>query len=285
MATQAQINANRKNALKSTGPRSKKGKDAVSQNAVKHGLCANKNVIRNESQEEYKLFRDEMIEDLSPCGALEKMLAERIVSLSWRLKRAEHFQNMVIDSLMDYEMTICRPFFSKARREAEAGDFELLMGHVINRDFADSRTLDLLLMYERRIERSLYKTTEELRKLQHIRKEKQSQIKKEYRTHDTEYRIKDEEQLTYDEDSSEMKESDSVKKVCCDEQSQNSGFQPELLNSTLNQKRYRAKSEILNKAETSEFDTEKQTQFELEHRHNSEDINIKQNANVTSDGA
>ena len=253
MATQAQINANRKNALKSTGPRSKEGKDAVSQNAVKHGLCANKNVIRNESQEEYKLFRDEMVADLAPAGAMEKMLAERIVSLSWRLKRAEHFQNMVIDSLMDYEMTICRPFFSKARREAEAGDFGLLMGHVINRDFADSRTLDLLLMYERRIERSLYKTTEELRKLQHIRKEKQSQIKKEYRTHDTEYRIKDEEQLTYDEDAYEMKESGSVKKLYSDEQSQKAGFQPETLN---------YKSEILNEAETSEINSEKQTQID-----------------------
>ncbi len=40
MTTQAQIEANRKNAQKSTGPKSRQGKDTVSQNAVKHGLCA-----------------------------------------------------------------------------------------------------------------------------------------------------------------------------------------------------------------------------------------------------
>jgi hypothetical protein len=38
MATEKQINANRKNAQKSTGPKTAEGKAAVSQNAVKHGL-------------------------------------------------------------------------------------------------------------------------------------------------------------------------------------------------------------------------------------------------------
>ncbi|MHC4331688.1 MAG: hypothetical protein ACYSWW_26580 [Planctomycetota bacterium] len=38
MSTEAQVNANRENAKKSTGPRTPEGKTAVSQNAVKHGL-------------------------------------------------------------------------------------------------------------------------------------------------------------------------------------------------------------------------------------------------------
>ena len=42
MATEAQVNANRKNALKSTGSRSARGKEVVAQNAVKHGLCSQK---------------------------------------------------------------------------------------------------------------------------------------------------------------------------------------------------------------------------------------------------
>jgi hypothetical protein len=208
MASELQIKANRKNALKSTGPRTEQGKEAVSQNAVKHGLCANKNVIKSESQEEYNQFRDDMISDLAPAGAMESMLAERIVSLSWRLKRAEHFQNMVIDSLMDYEMSANRYFLSKALKEAEAGNVELLMGHVINRDFSDSRTLDLLLMYERRIESSLYKATAELRKIQRLRRQ-ENEIRdedtagvrhpeKEYRTLNTEYRIQDTEYRAQD---------------------------------------------------------------------------------------
>ena len=176
MATELQIKANRKNSQKSTGPRTDEGKDAVSQNAVKHGLCASKNVIRGENQEYYNVFRDEMIADLSPVGAMENMLAARIVSLSWRLKRAEHFQNMVIDSLMDYEMVAKRTFLYNAREEAAAGNLELLLGYVINEDFANSRTLDQLLMYERRIESSLYKATAELKKMQRIRKEQNEDV-------------------------------------------------------------------------------------------------------------
>jgi hypothetical protein len=180
MASQAQINANRKNALKSTGPRTKEGKETVSQNAVKHGLCANRNVIKSESQEEYNMFKDEMIADLAPIGAMEYMLADRIVCLSWRLKRAEFFQNMVIDALMDYEMALCRSFLRNALREAEAGNPELLMGHVINKDFSNSRTLDLLLRYERRIESYMYKAIAEFRKMQKMRKAKHPSSSKDF---------------------------------------------------------------------------------------------------------
>ena len=169
MATQAQINANRKNAKKSTGPRTARGKEVVSQNAVKHGLCAKKNVIRTESQEEFDLFQDEMIADLAPAGGMELMLAKRIVSLAWRLRRAENFQNLVLDALMDYEMSACSIYLRNARDEAKEGNIELLMGHVINMDFAKSRTLDLLLLYERRIENSLFKITAEFRKTQRMR--------------------------------------------------------------------------------------------------------------------
>ena len=199
MATEAQINANRQNAKKSTGPRTARGKEVVSQNAVKHGLCAKKNVIRTESQEEFDTFLDEMIEDLAPAGGMELMLAKRIVSLAWRLRRAENFQNLVLDALMDYEMESCHIYLRNARSEAKEGNIELLMGHVINMDFAKSRTLDLLLLYERRIENSLFKITAELRKTQRLRKEsgfvtrlrrdKQSQFGEEYRTQNTEDRI------------------------------------------------------------------------------------------------
>ncbi len=50
MSTEAQKLANRRNAQKSTGPRTPQGKAAVSQNAVKHGLLAAHVVITSESQ-------------------------------------------------------------------------------------------------------------------------------------------------------------------------------------------------------------------------------------------
>ena len=174
MTTQAQIEANRRNAQKSTGPKSKSGKEVVSQNAVKHGLCANKNVIRTESQDEYNEFKENMLADLEPVGAMELMLAERIVSLSWRLKRAEHFQNLVVESLIDINLHDQWCKAENARREAKEGNLELLIGFAINKDFREGQTLDLLLLYERRIESSLYKASAELRKMQKIRKAKEN---------------------------------------------------------------------------------------------------------------
>ena len=173
MATESQIKANRKNAQKSTGPRTEEGKLAVSQNAMKHGLCSCKNVIRSESQLEYDVFYDEMIADLSPAGAMELMLAERIVNLSWRLKRAEVFQNAVIESFSDDILYNMCKYYPREKEQAIAGDMSLLLGSTIRKDFANNKILEQLLIYEKRIESSLYKATAELRKVQKMRRKEE----------------------------------------------------------------------------------------------------------------
>jgi hypothetical protein len=114
-----------------------------------------------------------MIADLSPAGAMEEMLAERIVSLSWRLKRAEIYQNSVIDSIIDDRMFESWETNRRAQEQAKEGDMSLIIGLAIRRDFSNSRVLDLLLQYERRIESSLYKATAELRKIKKIRQERE----------------------------------------------------------------------------------------------------------------
>ena len=95
MATEAQIRANQRNAQKSTGPRTSEGKAAVSQNAVQHGLSARQTIISSESQAEFDLYRERMLSELAPASPMESMLAERIITLSWRLKRAGRIQNQV----------------------------------------------------------------------------------------------------------------------------------------------------------------------------------------------
>jgi len=99
MATEAQILANRRNSQKSTGPRTTDGKAIVPQNAVKHGLTAAQVVISSESQADFELYRDRILGELVPVSPMESMLAERIVSLSWRLKRTCRIQNQAIDAL------------------------------------------------------------------------------------------------------------------------------------------------------------------------------------------
>ena len=73
MVSQAQLIANRRNALKSTGPRTSRGKATVSQNPVKHGLTAQpvlssskgQDVISSESQAEFDLYRQQSLQESS----------------------------------------------------------------------------------------------------------------------------------------------------------------------------------------------------------------------------
>jgi len=175
MATAAQIQANRMNAQKSTGPRTPEGKERASRNAVKHGLLAREAVIQGEDPEEFELYREEMLQELAPAGAVETMLAERVVGLSWRLLRAERLQNAAFAALDDGEPTE----LLEARHEewkqikgsewdrgvAGVVDEDATLGRVVVEDFAGARVLDRLLMYERRIESSLYRTMAQLRKV------------------------------------------------------------------------------------------------------------------------
>ena len=179
MATDAQILANRRNARKSTGPRTPEGKAVVSQNAVKNGLSAHQDVISFESQAEFDLYRDQMLEELSPASPMESMLAERIVSLSWRLKRAGRIQNQVIDALNQDNTSsplakLTQSLFFKGQDQPlehpSKSAPELALGRLAIKDFANARVLDRLLMYERRIEHSLYRTLLEFQRLHLIRK-------------------------------------------------------------------------------------------------------------------
>ncbi len=96
MATEAQINANRQNAEKSTGPRTAEGKAAVAQNALKHGLLASPTVINGEDQAAFDLYRQAMLAEMGPVGMMESSLAERVASLKWRLRRAERIQDQAL---------------------------------------------------------------------------------------------------------------------------------------------------------------------------------------------
>ena len=101
MATEAQVQANRSNAQKSTGPRTPEGKAVAAQNAVRHGLLAKEVVVKGEDPGEFEFYRQQMLEELAPVGLMEEMLAQRIVGLSWRLRRAERLQAAAFDKIED----------------------------------------------------------------------------------------------------------------------------------------------------------------------------------------
>lgn len=176
MTTQAQIAANRHNAQKSTGPQSPKGKAIVSRNAVKHGLTASQAIIEQEDRAEFDLYRQQFLEELAPQTPMESMLADRVVNLSWRLKRITYIQNQTVNALKNPKKS--DPMIEKLKKQFNFGNFddapenqspELELGRMAIKDFSNGRVLERLLMYERRLEHSLYKTLIELQRLNLIK--------------------------------------------------------------------------------------------------------------------
>lgn len=88
MTSLRQIEANRRNALKSTGPKTEAGKQQSRCNAVRHGLTAETVVGMLEDQDDYKAFELAVTADFDAQTAVERELVLRLASLLWRLRRA-----------------------------------------------------------------------------------------------------------------------------------------------------------------------------------------------------
>ena len=85
------IASNRKNAKKSTGPKSRRGKQIVKRNALKHGLLSRDVVIQTgdgkENSAEFNTLITQLAAQFQPEGVLEEILVERIAVCYWRLRR------------------------------------------------------------------------------------------------------------------------------------------------------------------------------------------------------
>ncbi len=113
-----------------------------------------------------------MLAELTPAGAVETMLAQRAVGLSWRLRRVERLQNAAFAALDDGEPTPLLEARHEEWKQLKGSEWErgliglfdedTAVGKVVVEDFGGARVLDRLLMYERRIESSLYRTMGEL---------------------------------------------------------------------------------------------------------------------------
>ncbi len=88
MTSFRRIEANRRNASKSTGPITEEGKRRSRCNAVRHGLTAETVIGALEEAEEYKAFEAAIIADYDAQSAVERELVLRLASLLWRLRRA-----------------------------------------------------------------------------------------------------------------------------------------------------------------------------------------------------
>jgi hypothetical protein len=87
MTSEAQITANRRNAEKSTGPKSVFGKAKVARNALRHGLRAQTVTAFDERDGDFVAFHEAQRGAFEPVGDVEELLVERIAFCAWRLRR------------------------------------------------------------------------------------------------------------------------------------------------------------------------------------------------------
>jgi hypothetical protein len=102
MTSFRQIEANRRNARKSTGPVTEEGKKRSRSNAVRHGLTAETVIATLEDTEDYQAFEAAIIADYDAQSAVERELALRLASLLWRLRRATAIETGLFDIEADH---------------------------------------------------------------------------------------------------------------------------------------------------------------------------------------
>jgi hypothetical protein len=125
MTSDKKIEANRRNALKSTGPKTPEGKAAVRFNALKHGLLSQEILLPGEDAEALRELDEGLRAELQPAGVVENLLVNRITLLFWKLQRAARVEAGIFARELYEERG------ERAEREANAQLYKMLEDIVI----------------------------------------------------------------------------------------------------------------------------------------------------------
>jgi len=106
MATVKQIEANRRNAQKSTGPKTPEGKAAVRLNSLRHGLRARTVVLPGENPEEFQQLCDDLDAEWSPQSRTEQFYLEQMAVSQWKLNRMEMAELSTFEQVTDAETQV-----------------------------------------------------------------------------------------------------------------------------------------------------------------------------------
>jgi hypothetical protein len=112
MTTVKQIEANRLNALRSTGPRTEDGKQRSRCNAIRHGLTAETVIVGLEDIEDYEAFEATIIADYDARSAVEREFVLRLASVLWRLRRAAGIETSLFQSATKQSVQFQSKIFS-----------------------------------------------------------------------------------------------------------------------------------------------------------------------------
>jgi len=172
MSSNAQVEANRRNSQKSTGPKTPEGKARARLNAVTHGLLCDKAVIDGEDAELFAEHCRSMEEALAPEGAMEELLADRIAAQAWRLRRATGIEGLFLHRELGQFGLLEDPFATGAFRREPPGQppHPRAGGATITFFHTEVHKLDVLRRYERAIDQALHQALRDLTALQAARR-------------------------------------------------------------------------------------------------------------------
>jgi len=96
--SQRKIEANRRNAKKSTGPKTEEGKVRSAMNSIKYGIYSDKYLIKDESYEEFDNYRRKILKCLNPTNAVLFDMATHVVSNGWEYQRCTLLESKILNS-------------------------------------------------------------------------------------------------------------------------------------------------------------------------------------------
>jgi hypothetical protein len=126
MVSTKQLKANRRNAKRSTGPKTQSGQARASRNSLTHGLTSQKIVIGDEDPSRFEELRRGLEKDLKPLTTIETEIVERLAVLFWRLRRIPWLEAAVIEArLLEVGSRDLMSFLSPEAREVVEGVEEI----------------------------------------------------------------------------------------------------------------------------------------------------------------
>ena len=161
MATDAQIQANRENAKKSTGPRTPEGKARVSKNALKHGLLAQDSVIPGEDPAEFDRHLTTYQDTYLPRNCVEKEIVRQSADSAWRMRRLSRIEATVMTAGIERTRVHQETYRPERMREGHEGELQLLGASMLSR----TKFLNDLARYDGHLNRRFYRAVELMMKI------------------------------------------------------------------------------------------------------------------------
>ncbi len=164
MISEKQLEANRANAQKSTGPKTEAGKKRSALNATRHGLTGQVVVLPEEDLAAFTRLAEQIVASFEPYDARERQLAHSYATFQWRINRAAAIEDTmftlgVMEQVAE-NLNIEHPEAHNATSNAKT--FR-----------AEAQAFERLSIYTHRLVNSAAKVLKELQQLQAERRRRQ----------------------------------------------------------------------------------------------------------------